>query len=311
MTAQDTTTASTLDAAQALDPRALVALRDNQRQLDQDGVEVGVSRQALDETLAHLAALQRQLDKARAKYDTLWSNYMALEIAITHEIEQREAAELALSARDAEPNTIPLTPAEIQSGLDRVRWAELLIRQLPDKHEGRNSWLLNYGIGSSPPEPNRQPIWTAPEAARDAPQAQADERDAFEEWALKDFRELTPLEFEERTPGNNQYYESDANNEAYIGWTARAVLTRPSTTVVQKTQPSGNSTTEAKPDADAAMFTNYLGCEIVSTDVASIERAAAAATNGPMPVTIALIAIDRFAKATDGVPFDGDGGNEE
>ena len=45
--AQDTTTASTLDAAQALDPRALVALRDNQRQLDQDGVEVG-AQQAQD-----------------------------------------------------------------------------------------------------------------------------------------------------------------------------------------------------------------------------------------------------------------------
>ena len=110
--AQDTTTASTLDAAQALDPRALVALRDNQRQLDQDGVEVGVSRQALDETLAHLAALQRQLDKARAKYDTLWSDYMALEIAITHEIEQLEAAELALSARDAPQAQAVVKPLE-------------------------------------------------------------------------------------------------------------------------------------------------------------------------------------------------------
>ena len=30
----------------------IVALRDNQRQLDADGCEVGVSRQALDETLA-------------------------------------------------------------------------------------------------------------------------------------------------------------------------------------------------------------------------------------------------------------------
>ena len=39
---------------------------------------------------------------------------------------------------------IKLRPAEIQSGMDRVRWAELLIRQLPEDHEGRNSWLLNY-----------------------------------------------------------------------------------------------------------------------------------------------------------------------
>lgn len=39
---------------------------------------------------------------------------------------------------------IELTPAEIQSGLTRVKWAEALIRQLPDDHDGRNSWLLNY-----------------------------------------------------------------------------------------------------------------------------------------------------------------------
>lgn len=37
-----------------------------------------------------------------------------------------------------------VTPAEIQSGHDRVRWAEGLIRQLPVDHDGRNSWLLNY-----------------------------------------------------------------------------------------------------------------------------------------------------------------------
>lgn len=40
--------------------------------------------------------------------------------------------------------SIKLTPAEIQSGHDRVRWAEGLIRQLPVDHDGRNSWLLNY-----------------------------------------------------------------------------------------------------------------------------------------------------------------------
>jgi hypothetical protein len=39
---------------------------------------------------------------------------------------------------------IILAPAEIQSGLNRVRWAEGLIRQLPEHHEGRNSWLLNH-----------------------------------------------------------------------------------------------------------------------------------------------------------------------
>lgn len=40
--------------------------------------------------------------------------------------------------------SIRLRPTEIQSGFDRVRWAEGLIRQLPADHDGRNSWLLNY-----------------------------------------------------------------------------------------------------------------------------------------------------------------------
>jgi hypothetical protein len=40
---------------------------------------------------------------------------------------------------------IELTPAEIQSGLDRVRYAEMLIKQLPADHDGRNTWLMNYG----------------------------------------------------------------------------------------------------------------------------------------------------------------------
>ena len=45
------------------------------------------------------------------------------------------------------PTSIPLTDAEITSGFDRVRWAESLIVQLPPEHEGRNSWLLNFGAG--------------------------------------------------------------------------------------------------------------------------------------------------------------------
>lgn len=40
---------------------------------------------------------------------------------------------------------IELNGAEIQSGLSRVKWAEGLIRQLPEDHDGRNSWLMNYG----------------------------------------------------------------------------------------------------------------------------------------------------------------------
>lgn len=42
-------------------------------------------------------------------------------------------------------STITLTAAEVSSGYDRVQWAEDLIRQMPVDHEGRNSWLMNYG----------------------------------------------------------------------------------------------------------------------------------------------------------------------
>ena len=43
---------------------------------------------------------------------------------------------------------IKLSKAEKQSGLTRVKWAEGLISQLPKTHDGRNSWLLNFGIGN-------------------------------------------------------------------------------------------------------------------------------------------------------------------
>ncbi len=62
----------------------------------------------------------------------------------------RESAAEALACARAlriycnDKAVIRLTPAEIQSGSDRVRWAEGLIRQLPETHDGRNSWLLNY-----------------------------------------------------------------------------------------------------------------------------------------------------------------------
>lgn len=43
---------------------------------------------------------------------------------------------------------ILLTASEIQSGYDRQKWAEGLISQLPSDHEGRNTWLMHYGVGA-------------------------------------------------------------------------------------------------------------------------------------------------------------------
>lgn len=42
---------------------------------------------------------------------------------------------------------IKLTKAEIQSQHSRQRWAEGLIEQLPVGHDGRDSWLMNFGTG--------------------------------------------------------------------------------------------------------------------------------------------------------------------
>ncbi len=41
---------------------------------------------------------------------------------------------------------LKLNSQEIQSGLNRVSNAEGLIEQLPVEHEGRCTWLLNYGV---------------------------------------------------------------------------------------------------------------------------------------------------------------------
>jgi len=43
---------------------------------------------------------------------------------------------------------ITLSSIELQSGLSRLRFAEDLILQLPLRHNGRNTWLLNYGTGT-------------------------------------------------------------------------------------------------------------------------------------------------------------------
>lgn len=43
-----------------------------------------------------------------------------------------------------------LTPAEVQSGYDRLQHATGLILQLPRSHDGRNTWLMNYATHKDP-----------------------------------------------------------------------------------------------------------------------------------------------------------------
>lgn len=80
---------------------------------------------------------------------------------VANAVAKRLTALRATPGRDdvLEEAAIKLTPAEIQSGHDRVRWAEGLITQLPDTHDGRNSWLLNYGVGEEAKK--RRAAWLA------------------------------------------------------------------------------------------------------------------------------------------------------
>jgi hypothetical protein len=53
---------------------------------------------------------------------------------------------------ETEPVSLTLPPSDNQDTFDRkeepsIKWAQLLIEQLPANHDGRNSWLLNHGVG--------------------------------------------------------------------------------------------------------------------------------------------------------------------
>lgn len=68
----------------------------------------------------------------------------------------------------------PLQPAKAEANSaklskerEAIRWAEGLINQLPANHDGRNSWLLNFGTEIED---------TAAQAPRQAAEAPADER---------------------------------------------------------------------------------------------------------------------------------------
>ena len=54
-------------------------------------------------------------------------------------------SEIGLTATLESFPSIRLNEVEIQSNHSRVNHAESLILQLPKEHDGRNTWLLNYG----------------------------------------------------------------------------------------------------------------------------------------------------------------------
>ena len=91
------------------------------------------------------------LDKTQLNLD----EYIGTELVklVDDELTKLSAQIAAMDKVPVEPprqNVIELTDAEIQSGMDRVWYAELLILQLPAYHDGRNTWLKLYG--KSPPD---------------------------------------------------------------------------------------------------------------------------------------------------------------
>lgn len=59
---------------------------------------------------------------------------------------------------------LKLTKAEIQSQHSRQKWAEGLILQLPVGHDGRDSWLMNYGVGEEAQQLRKvRGLWFDPE----------------------------------------------------------------------------------------------------------------------------------------------------
>lgn len=74
-----------------------------------------------------------------AKYSKSYQTPKSVEGAFDKWKEKRE--------ENSTTDVIHLNKAEIQSKHSRVNHAEGLISQLPETHDGRNTWLMNYGTG--------------------------------------------------------------------------------------------------------------------------------------------------------------------
>ena len=112
--------------------------------------------------LRELLGIPMGLPVEQAVQNMLAQNHSLIE-QLRQRTAERDAAHQTLLSR----KVIELSRAEVQFGLDRVRWAAGLIRQLPVTHDGRNSWLMHYGN-----EAERARCFTA---ALTKPEADADE----------------------------------------------------------------------------------------------------------------------------------------
>lgn len=87
------------------------------------------TREIIEKTIERL---ERKVEKQHAKHEP---NYQKID----------DLNESISALRDT-LNVVYLNNVEIRSGVSRIAHAEKLITQLPINHEGRNTWLLNYGI---------------------------------------------------------------------------------------------------------------------------------------------------------------------
>jgi hypothetical protein len=57
-----------------------------------------------------------------------------------------QLAEKLQAAKTLPPGCIGVSGKVAKDAFEALKWAEGLILQLPEHHNGRNSWLLNYGL---------------------------------------------------------------------------------------------------------------------------------------------------------------------
>lgn len=135
-----------------------------------DGETVRKQAEALETEASALTAARSEIQAAHDRFDEVGqekTRHMSLagRVVMLANDEGRRCGPRAARIEHPPHGHIELTAAEAQSGYNRVRWAEGLIRQLPEDHEGRNSWLLNYGR-KAPDAPDALPVPCWPSAPK-------------------------------------------------------------------------------------------------------------------------------------------------
>lgn len=105
------------------------------------------TEQQYDTLFARITEICKEsgVDIAYINAETL--NYTIETIEEADRIHSEEIQSEKIKKTKKKHQRIVLSNGEIQSRFSRVAYAERLISQLPSDHDGRNTWLLNYGVG--------------------------------------------------------------------------------------------------------------------------------------------------------------------